>query len=286
MVLDSDALIKLEKAKVLKKLSKTYNCVIPKSVYRETVVNGKKQLYEDAFRIENIVDDLIEVLETEKNPKTQVKELTNKDINSLGKGETEALQLLINRDTKAIISDDKYFLKVIDNYNDNTDNGLSYLTIAQTIILLMKNEVTTEEEARNSLKKIKNVISDVDYKKALSKLGGEWMSTKPYPLRIPDELLDLAEAKSKDEHVDKSTALRELIYDGAKDYVLEIIQKGRITVSRGAEILDITPHEIIKLAEERNINIGATEKQVQKAEKTMEKIIKEKTNNKIEKKES
>ncbi len=112
------------------------------------------------------------------------------------------------------------------------------------------------------------------------------MSTKPYPLRIPDELLDLAEAKSKDEHVDKSTALRELIYDGAKDYVLEIIQKGRITVSRGAEILDITPHEIIKLAEERNINIGATEKQVQKAEKTMEKIIKEKTNNKIEKKES
>ncbi len=30
-----------------------------------------------------------------------------------------------------------------------------------------------EEEARNSLKKIKNVISDVDYKKALSKLGGE-----------------------------------------------------------------------------------------------------------------
>jgi len=74
------------------------------------------------------------------------------------------------------------------------------------------------------------------------------MATKPYPLRIPDDLLDLAEARSKEQHVDRSTALRQLMYEGAEIYVLKLISAGRLSVSRGAEILNKSVHEIYRLA--------------------------------------
>lgn len=77
------------------------------------------------------------------------------------------------------------------------------------------------------------------------------MGTKPYPLRIPNNLMKLAEARASEEHVDKSTALRQLIYKGAEDYILELISKGRISVSRGAELLDTNVHEIYQLAKKK-----------------------------------
>ncbi len=70
--------------------------------------------------------------------------------------------------------------------------------------------------------------------------------------------MKLAEARSSEEHVDKSTALRQLMYKGAEDYILELISKGRISVSRGAELLDTNVHEIYQLAKKKGVEIGAT----------------------------
>lgn len=99
------------------------------------------------------------------------------------------------------------------------------------------------------------------------------MPKKPYPLRVPDNLLDLAEARSREEKVDKSTALRQLMYEGAEQYVLELISEGRLSVSRGAEILDKSVHEIYRLARKRNVEIGATEKQSEEGKGTAEEVI-------------
>ena len=99
------------------------------------------------------------------------------------------------------------------------------------------------------------------------------MAKKPYPLRVPDNLLDLAEARSKEEKVDKSTALRQLMYKGAEQYVLELISEGRLSVSRGAEILNQSVHEIYRLAKKRNVEIGATKEQYEKGIETAEKTI-------------
>ena len=99
------------------------------------------------------------------------------------------------------------------------------------------------------------------------------MAKKPYPLRVPDNLLDLAEARSKEEKVDKSTALRQLMYEGAEQYVLELISEGRLSVSRGAEILNQSVHEIYRLAKKKNVEIGATEEQYEKGKETAEKTI-------------
>ncbi len=99
------------------------------------------------------------------------------------------------------------------------------------------------------------------------------MGTEPYPLRIPTNLLKLAEARSSEEHIDKSTALRQLMYKGAEDYILDLISRGRISVSRGAELLDTSLHEIYRLAKKKRVEIGATLDQYEKGEKTAEEVI-------------
>ncbi|MEF8799256.1 MAG: hypothetical protein V5A79_07570 [Candidatus Bipolaricaulota bacterium] len=83
----------------------------------------------------------------------------------------------------------------------------------------------------------------------------------------------MAEARSKEEKVDKSTALRQLMYEGAEQYVLELISEGRLSVSRGAEILNQSVHEIYRLAKKKNVEIGATEEQYEKGKETGEKTI-------------
>ncbi len=99
------------------------------------------------------------------------------------------------------------------------------------------------------------------------------MGTEPYPLRIPDNLMKLAESRSSEEHIDKSTALRQLMYKGAEEYILELISKGRISVSRGAELLDTNVHEIYQLAKKKDVEIGATMDQYEKGEKTAKEVI-------------
>lgn len=99
------------------------------------------------------------------------------------------------------------------------------------------------------------------------------MGTEPYPLRIPTNLLKLAEARSSEEHIDKSTALRQLMYKGAEDYILELISRGRLSVSRGAELLDTSVHEIYQLAKKKGVEIGATMDQYEEGEKNAEEII-------------
>lgn len=55
--------------------------------------------------------------------------------------------------------------------------------------------------------------------------------------------------------------------------MLELISEGRLTVSRGAEILDESVHEIYRLAQKRNIEIGTTEKHYEKGSETAEEVI-------------
>ncbi|MCL4466223.1 MAG: hypothetical protein M1389_09375 [Chloroflexi bacterium] len=91
------------------------------------------------------------------------------------------------------------------------------------------------------------------------------MSTRPYPLRIPEGLLDLAEIKSQADRTDKTTALRQLLYTGAEGYALALIAEGRLSVGRAAELLDISAHDIQRLAQEHAVELGATQEQYRQA---------------------
>ncbi len=98
------------------------------------------------------------------------------------------------------------------------------------------------------------------------------MEAISYPLRIPKNVIELATLRTKEEHVDKSTAIRQFLYMGARDYVIEMYQKGRISLSRAAELLDTSTFEIIRLVKELNIHTGATQEQQKKSRETAKEL--------------
>lgn len=98
------------------------------------------------------------------------------------------------------------------------------------------------------------------------------METVSYPIRIPKKVIELANLRTKEEHVDKSTALRQFLYMGARDYVIEMYQKGRISLSKAAELLDTSTFEILSFAKEQGIRTGVTEEQQKKSRETAAKL--------------
>ena len=70
--------------------------------------------------------------------------------------------------------------------------------------------------------------------------------------------MEPAEAKSRSERTDRSTALRQLLYAGAEDYVVGLLEQVRIRSGKAAELLDTTVHRVHELAIERGIEIGAS----------------------------
>lgn len=81
---------------------------------------------------------------------------------------------------------------------------------------------------------------------------------KPVALRIPDHLLSLADLRARKERIDKSAALRQILYEGAESYVLRLLSRGEVSLSRAAELLDLTPGEVQDLAVDRGVEIGGT----------------------------
>lgn len=55
--------------------------------------------------------------------------------------------------------------------------------------------------------------------------------------------------------------------------MLELISDGRLSASRGAEILEESAHEIYRLARKRNVEIGTTEEQYEKGREAAEEVI-------------
>lgn len=99
------------------------------------------------------------------------------------------------------------------------------------------------------------------------------METKAYPLRIPEELITVAKLRGKEEHIDQATALRQLLYRGAEEYVLRMVEAGRISIGKAAELLRTSLQDIHQLAEKHNIRLGATAEQQQKSQEVMRKLV-------------
>ena len=99
------------------------------------------------------------------------------------------------------------------------------------------------------------------------------MSSRSYPLRIPDNLIELAEARAKEERTDRATALRQLLYAGAEDYVVELLKREQITLSRAAELLDSSVHRVHRLARERGIETGSTPEEYERSVRVARELL-------------
>ena len=96
------------------------------------------------------------------------------------------------------------------------------------------------------------------------------METDSYPSRMPEENMALARLRAKEEHLDQSTALRQLLYLGAEEYVLGLVESGRISIGKAAELLKTSVQDIHRLAEKHEMRIGATAEQQKKSTQTLD----------------
>lgn len=169
IVLDSDGLIKLQKAGVLKTLASRYECIIPEAVYKESVEEGKKGLYEDAFLIEDVVEEGIKKIEISDRPSDKIVKIDEDDLESLGYGEKEVFQLYFQEGADAVISDDRAFLKTLDRYDK-----VEYFTPCNAVYILYKKGIVTKEESLKGLDQIKDLVRKEVYNKVIKKIkGGE-----------------------------------------------------------------------------------------------------------------
>lgn len=102
------------------------------------------------------------------------------------------------------------------------------------------------------------------------------MATVAYPLRIPEEIMNLAEFRAKAEYVDKSTALRQLLHLGSEEYVLRLVSEGQLSIGKGAELLNATIYDMHELAQKHKVELGATAEQMKESEKTLKMLLKKK----------
>jgi len=99
------------------------------------------------------------------------------------------------------------------------------------------------------------------------------MDAVSYPLQIPKNVMTLVNLRTEEEHVDESTALMQLLFMGAQDYVIELYKQGRISLGRAADLLGVSTFDVIAIARERGIRIGAAEEQQEKSRETAAALV-------------
>ena len=92
-------------------------------------------------------------------------------------------------------------------------------------------------------------------------------------MRIPESWKDVIEAYAKEKNVDERTALRLLAYEGVRRYVLKLYADGEISLSKAAEILGVSVHDVMKLAVDYKVRVGPSGEQVRVGEKWAEKLL-------------
>ena len=91
--------------------------------------------------------------------------------------------------------------------------------------------------------------------------------TQVQPLRIEENILKLAEIRSKDENTTKTTAIKQFLYSGAEEYLLKLCSQGRISIGKAAEILHKSIYDLQESARQKGIELGITAKQYQEHKK-------------------
>ena len=97
--------------------------------------------------------------------------------------------------------------------------------------------------------------------------------TQVQPLRIEDKIMKIVELKSKDEHTNKTVAIRQFLYSGAEEYLLRLCSQGRFSIGKAAEILRKSIYDLQESARQKGIEIGITAKEYNESKKIAHKLI-------------
>lgn len=93
--------------------------------------------------------------------------------------------------------------------------------------------------------------------------------TVVYPIKLKDDIMPLIELKSREEHTNKAIVLKQFLYQGLKNYVIDLVGKGRLSVGKAAEILDLSIYDIHDIAKSKGLKLSATKEQRQKSKESI-----------------
>lgn len=155
LILDADALIKLNRAGVLGQVARGFECVVPSSVFEEVVSNGRALGYADADDIETHLKDQAEIVPVEAS---------SRDDSVLGAGELGILEILGRVEDLIVVSDDRRFLLVLGL------EGFRFLTTGAVLVLLHNHHLITQVEAMTALGRLRSAISESAYSLARTAL--------------------------------------------------------------------------------------------------------------------
>lgn len=155
IVFDSDGLIKLTKSKVIEHISQ--KIMITPQVFNECVLRGKRGLHHDAFEIERLV----------KENKIHVEAIADlEDFPSFGSGELSALTLYKKIKAKAIVSDDKKFIGLLEQI------GVLFIPPSEVVVALVEKKKISRKEGLDALERIKPYVNQQSYTNSKKGIGG------------------------------------------------------------------------------------------------------------------
>jgi len=162
MVADADGLIKLGKSRVLGRLLSSVAILVPRTVYREAVEMGKREMYEDAFELERVLGEGRAEVVGEKEDERAGRLLEG--TSSLGAGERAALHAYFAHEADAVLTDDRAFLNLLERA------GIRTLVPAAAIVRLSDSGRLSRSEAIEALGRIEMLLRRGVYEAAMEGL--------------------------------------------------------------------------------------------------------------------
>jgi predicted nucleic acid-binding protein len=164
IVADADGLIKLGKSGALAALLSVAEVLVAEAVYEESVVTGKREMYDDAFELERELREggakVIQAVENEQAERLLA------GAPSLGPGERAALRVAYESGAAAILTDDRVFLGFL------AGAGMRVVVPAAAIVMLAGRGALSVEGAMEALGRIEGSIRSEVYEAAMEDLAG------------------------------------------------------------------------------------------------------------------
>lgn len=160
IVIDADGLIKLGKSGALPALLRAARVLVPRTVWKEAVEEGKRGMHEDAHVLER-------VLTTEPDGAEVVDVGRILDIGgSFGSGEAAAFAAFHQYGADAVLTDDRAFLGLLAGSNP----PVPALVPTAAIVGLAEGGHFTLSEARTALGKLESSVREDAFRAALGEL--------------------------------------------------------------------------------------------------------------------
>ena len=160
LLADSDALIKISKAEFLDFVVENFQVLITGEVYKETVNEGKRGFYQDAYNIERLIKiNKIKVLEGKSYKKNK------KPKQNFGKGEESIFQA--RKKGILIVTDDLSFTLYAQKEN------IKSISSAHLVFILAKKGKLKKDKAYYFLEKLRPFIRKEIYELVKNDIQGE-----------------------------------------------------------------------------------------------------------------